>query len=174
MSDPFSPIEWREEENNVEYFKPCAKLELKPRMRVSALLSQTQEPVKPDKGRLSLPGGLSRVSIFSQTTSASTTLEESFVSLQSASSVSKLSAFDIFSNSEVKQPDDNNMLCALNQTLSRSLKQVTKEERIATTVYEEECESGDDDSINNRGSELEEVTVSNGTALADKQPSELS
>jgi hypothetical protein len=48
------------------------------------------------------------------------------VSLQSASSVSKLSAFDIFSNSEVKQPDDNNMLCALNQTLSRSLKQVTK------------------------------------------------
>jgi hypothetical protein len=41
-------------------------------------------------------------------------------------------------------------------------------------VYEEECESGDDDSINNRGSELEEVSVSNGTALADKQPSELS
>ena len=66
-SDPFSPITWKEEENNVEYFKPAVKLEIKPRMRVSALLAQKDECVKPDgnKGRLSLPGGLSRVSIFS-------------------------------------------------------------------------------------------------------------
>lgn len=66
-NEPFSPFTWKDEENNVEYFKPAVKLELKPRMRVSALLGQKEEVVKADgnKGRLSLPGGLSRVSIFS-------------------------------------------------------------------------------------------------------------
>ena len=61
-----------------------------------------------------------------------------------------MSAFDFFSNSEVKK-DDDNMIYSFTQTRSKTVKQ-----RIATTVYEEECESGDEDSLNNRGSDLAE------------------
>jgi hypothetical protein len=49
---PLSPFEWREEENNVEYFKPTVKLELKPRMSVSDLMSKT-EVQECSKGRQS-------------------------------------------------------------------------------------------------------------------------
>ena len=89
-------------------------VELKPRMRVSAETGQKGDAAKSDvgQGRNSLMGGLLRVSIFSQTTTASTALEESFFSLQSASGVSGLSASDIFSNSEVKK-DDDALMCTM-------------------------------------------------------------
>jgi len=66
--EPFSPFEWKEEENNVEYFKPTVKLELKSRMRVSDLLNQKSEEIQ-NEGKLiyrqSLLTELRRISIFS-------------------------------------------------------------------------------------------------------------
>jgi hypothetical protein len=56
-----------------------------------------------EKKRFSLPGGLARVSIFSLTTSASTNLDESFASRQT---FSKMSCYDLFSNSEVKKDEE--------------------------------------------------------------------
>ena len=62
-----------------------------------------------EKKRLSLPGGLARVSIFSLTTSASTNLDESFASRQT---FYKMSCHDLFSNSEIKK-DEETLLSSL-------------------------------------------------------------
>lgn len=147
--ETFSPFTWREEQTSLEYYKPKIALELKPRMSVSILLAQKGDPLQAggSTARLSLPGGLSRASLFSQTTSASTNLDESFVSLQTAS---KMSCFDLFSNSEVKKDEDPLMGSIRPSSRSKTFKQT-----LTQPVYEEECESGDDDSINNRGSELD-------------------
>jgi hypothetical protein len=144
ITDPTSPFTWTEEECNVEYFKPTVRLELKPRMSVSSMLSQ--DVMKSDQQRLSG----ARISFFSQTTSASTTLEESFVSLASGTSVSR--CFEMFSSSEVKKDDESFML-TVTQARSRTFKA-----KLTQPVYEEECESGDD-SINNRGSELADMPL---------------
>ena len=42
-SEPESPFTWTEEENNVEYFKSTVRLELKPRMSVSAILEDKED-----------------------------------------------------------------------------------------------------------------------------------
>jgi hypothetical protein len=61
-----------------------------------------------------------------------------------------LSCFELFSNSEVKK-DDETFMGTIRTSRSKTFKQKT----LTQPVYEEECESGDDDSINNRGSELD-------------------
>lgn len=63
----------------------------------------TKEKIGADekKTRFSLPRGLSRESIFSSTTSASTALDESFVSLASSTG-EKSSCFEFLSHSYVK------------------------------------------------------------------------
>lgn len=168
IKEPLSPFTWAEEENNVEYFKPTVRLELKPRMSVSTLLSDkvTEMKANGSNSRYSHPGGLSRVSIFSQTTSASTTLEESFVSMHSGTSVSR--CFEMFSSSEVKN-DDGSILVSVTETRSRTFKG-----KLTQPVYEEECESGDE-SINNRGSELDDRPIEHPkTANFGKQSSECS
>lgn len=104
-------------------------------------------------------------------------MEESFVSLHSASSVSSMSAFGIFSNSEVKKDDES-----LNCTFAISRSKTVKQQHYVQTVHEEECESGDDDDkFNNRGSELDAcIGVPNErahkakTAIVGKQASEFS
>lgn len=77
--------------------------------------------------------------------------------------MSKLSAFDMFSNSEVKK-DEEAMMGSFTTVRSKTVKQVV----MATTVYEEHGESGDDDSINNRGSEVEEIVSADKSAIVDK------
>jgi hypothetical protein len=83
-------------------------------------------------------------------------LEESFVSLQSASASGEL-----FSNSDVKK-DDDALMFSFKITRSKTVK-------TCFAQIEEECESDNDsinnrceseeDSINNRGSELEDERV---------------
>lgn len=102
-SEPSSPFTWTEEEANVEYYKTNVRLELKPRMCVSSLLHDKETSIKMQ--RLSESGPIGRFSIFSQTTSASTTLEDSFVSLYSGG-LNVTRCFETFSSSEVKKAED--------------------------------------------------------------------
>ena len=119
--EPSSPFAWREEETSVEYYKPKIALELKPRMSVSVLLEKTNDKLLVEGGQNRQSLRFSRTSHFSQTTSASTNLDESFVSLQT---VSKMSCFDLFSNSEVKK-DDETFLGSIRTSRSKTFKQKT-------------------------------------------------
>lgn len=174
-AEPTSPFSWTEEENNVEYFKPTVKLELKPRMTFSAPIATKEGVSKPDgnKTRLSLPA-LGRVSIFSQSTSASTNMDNSFVSLQSASYMAKTSCFEsIFSNSEIKK-DEEQFQVSFKPTHSK-----TEQNKFAQPVHEEECEQSDDSEFNNRGSELDDLAkdfdaAQQKSAIVNKQASEVS
>jgi hypothetical protein len=168
--EPVSPFSWTEEENNVEYFKPTVRLELKPRMTFSAPITK-EEKSDGAKVRLSLPA-LGRVSIFSQSTTASTNLDASFVSLASASSIAKTSCFEsIFSSSEIKRDEDFNI------SVKPAHSRTGKLNKFALPVHEEECEQSDDEEFNNRDSSLDDLEAefnNKKTAIVNKQASEFS